>query len=128
MVKRCVGIGFVVLGLLFWGMKGLLCGAVLNQWFSYFVNMALVSKYVGYKWSHQLRDLSSVFFVSIVIAIVSYCCGLLLTSNMYYNGLIILFVYVTLYICWSFVFKPAAFDYFRSIIVPFVSKKINKHR
>ena len=37
LVKRIAGMAFVVLGLLIYGMKGLLIGMVLNTWFSYFV-------------------------------------------------------------------------------------------
>lgn len=122
MVKRIVGIGFVVLGLMLYGMKGLLCGAVLNQWFTYFVNMGLVSKYVGYKWTRQLLDLSPVSFASIVIAVVSYFCGQFCNYTIYYNGAIVLCVYLILYLGWSFVFKPAAFEYFKTIIILVVSR------
>ncbi len=128
MVKRFVGIGFIVLGLVLYGMKGLLCGVVLNQWFTYFVNMGLVSKYVGYKWTRQLLDLSPVFFASIAVAVISYFCGQLCNYNIYYNGAIILLAYFILYLGWSFVFKPTAFEYFKTIIIPAVTKFRNKLR
>ena len=128
MVKRFVGIGFIVLGLMLYGMKGLLCGAVLNQWFTYFVNMGLVSKHVGYKWTRQLLDLSPVFFASIVVAVISYFCGQLCNYNIYYNGAIILLAYFILYLGWSFVFKPTAFEYFKTIIIPAVTKFRKKLR
>ena len=127
MVKRFVGIGFIVVGLMFWGMKGLLCGAVLNQWFSYFVNMGLVSKHVGYKWSRQLLDLSSVFFASILIAAISYFCGQLCPGNVYMNGLLVFAVYTSLYLGWSFICKPIAFEYFKTIIIPLISKVRSRH-
>ena len=50
MIKRAVGIGGIVLGLALFGMKGLLAGVVFNYWFSYGVNISLVSKHIGYKW------------------------------------------------------------------------------
>lgn len=128
MVKRFVGIGFIVLGLVLYGMKGLLCGAVLNQWFTYFVNMGLVSKHVGYKWTRQLLDLSPVFFASIVVAVISFFCGQLCNYNIYYNGAIVLLAYLILYLGWSFVFKPTAFEYFKTIIIPAVTKFRNKLR
>ena len=128
MVKRFVGVGFIVLGLMLYGMKGLLCGAVLNQWFTYFVNMGLVSKHVGYKWTRQLSDLSPVFFASIVVAVISYFCGQLCNYNIYYNGAIVLLAYLILYLGWSFVFKPTAFEYFKTIIIPAVTKFRHKLR
>ena len=41
-IKRSVGIGFIVLGLFLYGMKGLLCGVLIHHAFSYFVNIGLV--------------------------------------------------------------------------------------
>ena len=46
-VKRTVGIGAIVLGLFLYGMKGLLIGVLINNYFSYFVNICLVSKHLG---------------------------------------------------------------------------------
>ena len=127
LVKRLVGIGFIVGGLALWGMKGLLCGAVLNEWFSYFVNMGLVSKHVGYKWYRQLWDLFPVLAASIVSAIVSYLCVSLLHLSMYPDGIAKLLVYAALYLGWSFVFKPEAFRYSQTIPELLFSKR-GKHK
>lgn len=116
LVKRLMGIGFIVGGLAFWGMKGLLCGAVLNNWFAYFVNMGLVSKHVGYKWYRQLWDLFPVFAASIIAALLSYACGYFLHLSMYPDGIVKLLIYVTIYMGWSFIFKPKAFTYFKTVL------------
>ncbi|MBR4560696.1 MAG: lipopolysaccharide biosynthesis protein [Bacteroidales bacterium] len=128
-VKRLLGIGFIVGGLALWGMKGLLCGAVLNNWFAYFVNMGLVSKHVGYKWYRQLWDLFPVLAASMVAAIMSYVCGYFLHLNMYLDGIMKLVVYVVLYFGWSFVFKPDAYKYFLTVLDSLFSKfKKNKQK
>ena len=49
LIRRTIGIGLIVGGLLLFGMKGLLIGVVISEWFSYFVNVGLVSKHIGYK-------------------------------------------------------------------------------
>ena len=121
-VKRSVGIGLVVLGLLLFGMKGLLAGAVLNNWFAYFVNMALVSKYIGYKWYRQLLDLLPILVATIVSALVSYFSGLVAGCSLYIDGLIKLFVFLLVYCGWSFVFKPESFIYFKRIVRQFLSR------
>lgn len=115
-VKRIIGIGAVVLGLYFWGMKGLLAGVVINYWFSYFVNIGLVSKHIGYKFWNQIRDLLPVSVVSFGAAVVSYGVGYLLHLNMYPDGLLKFFVYTVIYLGWSFIFRPEAFTYFLTII------------
>jgi O-antigen/teichoic acid export membrane protein len=114
--KRVIGIGAIVLGLYWFGMKGLLVGVVFNYWFSYFVNICLVSKHIGYKWSEQILDLLPVTIASIIAALISYGVGYLLHLNMYPDGLLKLFVYAIVYLGWSFIFKPESYTYFLTII------------
>lgn len=115
-VKRAVGIGAVVLGLVFFGMKGLLAGVVINYWFSYFVNISLVSKHIGYKWHQQIKDLLPVGIVSAGIAAICYFLASVLNLGMYIEGTIVLIVYLILYVGWSVVFKPKAYKYFLGLI------------
>ncbi|MCR5657846.1 MAG: lipopolysaccharide biosynthesis protein [Bacteroidales bacterium] len=115
-IKRAVGIGFVIGGLVLFGMKGLLVGVVLNSWFSYLVNISLVSKYIGYKWTDQLLSLMPVTIASVVSAIVAYVVGFLLKLPMYPDGIVKLFVYVMIYMGWSLIFKPESYTYFLTII------------
>ena len=116
LIKRLVGIGFIVGGLALWGMKGLLCGAMLNSWFAYFVNMGLVSKHVGYKWYRQLMDLLPVSLASVIAAVVSYACGRLLNLSLYPDGIVKLLIYAAIYWGWSFIFKPEAYNYFKTVL------------
>lgn len=115
-IKRCIGIGFVVLGLTFFGMKGLLAGVVLNYWFSYFVNISLVSKYIKYHWLRQILDLLPVGIASVLFAVIAYSLGNLLQLNIYLDGLLKLLVYVSLYLGWSLTFKPESYLYFLTVI------------
>jgi O-antigen/teichoic acid export membrane protein len=115
-VKRTIGIGAVILGLVFFGMKGLLAGVVFNFWFSYLVNISLVSKYIGYKWYQQIKDLLPVGIVSFVIAAICYLVGNLLHLGMYADGAVKLIIYLVLYFGWSIFFKPEAYTYFLTVI------------
>ena len=114
--KRVIGISAIVLGLVWFGMKGLLMGVVFNYWFSYAVNIGLVSKHLGYKWNKQIIDLLPVVVVSLLAAAASYGVGYLLHLNMYPDGLVKFFVYLIIYLGWSFIFKPEAYTYFLTII------------
>ena len=116
LLKRAVGIGAIFVGLVFYGMTGLLMGVVINYWFSYAVNIGLVSKHVGYKWNRQLLDLLPIAIVSSIAALISYAVGNLLDISMYPDGLIKMSVYVIVYLGWSFFFKPESYTYFLSII------------
>ena len=122
LIKRAVGLSVIVGGLFLYGMKGLLFGSVFNSWFSYFVNICLVSKYIGYKWTRQLLDLFPILLVSLFAGVVSYCTGYLLQLNMYLDGIVKVLVYVTIYLLWSFVAKPQSYQYLVSIIEPRLKK------
>lgn len=121
-IKRTVGIGFVVGGLALYGMDGLLLGMVLNTWFSYFVNISLVSKHVGYKWWKQLLDILPMMVAAAVAAAVSYLTADLLHLSIYPDGLVKLFIYCIVYLGWSLLFKPEASLYTKSIVTPMLSK------
>lgn len=121
-VKRAIGIGLVVAGLAIWGMTGLLVGMVLNTWFSYFVNIGLVSKYIRYKWTDQLLNIAPVAIASIISALAAYGVGLLLNLSMYPDGIVKFLVYAIVYLGWSFLFKPEAYEYFKGIIAPMTTK------
>ena len=114
-IKRIIGIGAVVLGLFWFGMKGLLFGVVFNYWFSYIVNISLVSKHVGYKWNKQILDILPVAIASIIAALISYGVGYLLQLSLYPDGIVKLLVYVLIYMGWSLLFKPEAYTYFLTI-------------
>lgn len=98
------------------GMKGLLAGRVLGSWFVLFVNMALVSKHIGYKLFRQIKDILPVGIASVIAAIVSYGCGYLLKLGLYPDGIVKFLVYVLIYMGWSLIFKPEAYTYFLSIV------------
>lgn len=128
LVKRIVGISLVIAGLLLYGMEGLLVGMILNAWFSYFVNIGLVSKHIGYKWWSQISDILPVLLISVFIALVCYGVGEICNFPLYIDGLLKLCIYILMYMGWSFLFKPEAFKYFETIIRnKFVSNHKIKH-
>lgn len=122
-VKRVMGIVFVVAGLLLYGMSGLLVGMVLNTWFSYFVNIWLVSKHIGYSWQRQLFDITPVLITSLMAAGLAYAVGTFCSLPLYTDGLLKLAVFVALYVAWSALFRPEAYQYFCVAAKP-LSKKI----
>ena len=125
-VKRAVGIGLVVAGLLLYGMKGLLVGMVLNTWFSYFINIWLVSKHIGYRWQRQLLDIAPVLLASLASAAVAYFVGMVCALPLYGDGLLKLALCVALYAAWSVLFRPEAYRYFLGVVKQLKGKKLKK--
>lgn len=121
-VKRVVGIIFVIAGLLLDGMRGLLVGMVLNTWFSYFVNIWLVSKHIGYSWQRQLLDITPVLSSSLVAAALTYAVAVLCALPLYVDGLLKLCLFIALYAAWSVLFRPEAYRLFSVAAKPLVKK------
>ena len=114
--KRSVGITCMVGGLFFYGMKGFLVGVIIYNWFCYFVNVGLVSKYIGYKWNRQLMDLMPVTIASLLSAVIAYIVARLLQWGMYPEGIMKLVICLGIYLGWSLLFKPEAYTYTLTII------------
>lgn len=121
-VKQSIGIALQVVGLVVWGMWGLLVGKVVSSWFSYFVNISLVSKYVDYKNVQQIKDLSPIFFVSGIAIAVSYFGASFFNFGMYPDGIVKAVLFIAAYVGWSLFFKPEAYKYTLSILKGFKSK------
>ena len=115
-VKRIIGLCAMVGGLLLFGMKGLLVGVIINAWFSYFVNISLVSKHIGYKWTQQLLDILPVGVASVLAAGIAFFSIHYLHLNMYLDGALKTTIYLVVYMGWSLIFKPESYTYFLSII------------
>ena len=126
-VKQSVGIALQVLGLIVWGMWGLLVGKVIASWFSYFVNISMVSKHVGYKNYQQIKDLFPTFFVTALAILVGYLGSSFLGFGLYLDGAVRALLFLLVYIGWSLLFKPEAYKYSLSILDTLKSKKKKKN-
>jgi O-antigen/teichoic acid export membrane protein len=126
-IKRIVGVSCILGGLYLFGMYGLLVGVVINYWFSYFVNIWLVSKYIGYKWTTQCLDLLPIALAVMVAGIVSYFCGYMIGLEMYMDGLVKSAVFMFLYVGWFLLVKPESYLYTKGIVSPVIAKFRSKY-
>lgn len=122
-IKNTLGIVFQVAGLIMWGIWGLLAGKVLSSWFSYLVNISLVSKHVGYKNFQQLKDLLPIFVASVIAILAGYYGSSVFGLGLYPNGIVRALIFVAVYLGWSLLFKPEAYVYTLSILNVLKSKK-----
>lgn len=125
-IKNSVGIFLQVVGLIVWGMWGLLAGKVFSSWFSYLVNISMVSKYVGYKNYQQLIDLSPIFMVSGLSLVAGYFISGLFDLSFYVVALVKVAIFTTMYIVWSVIFKPESYTYTLSIVNMMLTKRKKK--
>ncbi len=122
-IKRFIGLLAIVGGLAVFGMKGLLAGVVFNSWFSYFVNAWLVSRFVGYRLKDQFFDLLPIMVASVFSAAVAFLARRTFHLGLYVDAVVVLAVYLIVYVGWSLIVKPEAFQYFKSLAGDFIRKR-----
>ena len=120
--KRIIGISTIVIGLLAFGIWGVMFGVIFNAWFSYFVNIGQVSYYIGYKWTTQIVDLLPTVLATLICGLSTYFFVKTMNLNMYADGLIKFVVFSILYVGWSLLFKPESYLYTKDVLQPFISK------
>lgn len=125
MVKRSAGIIMIVGGLVFFGMNGLLCGMVLGAWFNYIVNSWLVSKHIGYKMRHQVKDLLPIFLLAILSFVPAIIILQVLNLNLYVGSFLAFMVFVSIYLGASMLLNLDAYSYCKSVI-PIIVNKIKR--
>lgn len=126
LVKRALGLCFIVGGLAIWGIKGLLAGMVLTSYMIYFINAGLVSKHIGYTGIHQFKDLLPVILVSGVSFFVAFLAGYFFHLNMYEEGAIQLVIFAAIYLGLSLLFKLEAFAFSKEVVGSFIHKTIKR--
>lgn len=126
-IKRFVGISAIIIGLFSYGIWGLMVGFILNCWFGISVNIGLVSKYIGYHWTNQVKDLLPIICASLFVGLFCYFGVGLLGLNFYADGFLKLVVFVLLYIGWSHIFQPESYIYTKGILKPVIAKYKERH-
>ena len=123
-IKRVVGTTLMVGGLVLWGVKGLLAGVVVYNYYIYVVNAVLVSKHIGYGLRAQLKDLLPVALLTIISFVVAFGIGYFLDFGMYVNGLVEFGAFAVIYVGVSVLFKMDSFEYLKTLIPILLKRKI----
>lgn len=121
-IKQGIGLLFMIVGLFFWGMKGLLIGMVMKSWLIYIINASLVSYYIGYKLWRQLLDIVPVLLLSTVAFAISYIGGGLIQISLYVDACIMFLVFVTVYVTSSVFLKMEAYILFYNLVNPHIRR------
>lgn len=125
--KRLVGITLMISSIYFFGMKGLLICLVFTTWFSYFVNIGIVSKHIGYKWTRQLADISPILVVSLFIFAVTYVISIYANLSLYLDGILKFICFASIYLIWSLLFKPEGYVSIKEVVASIYNKKKHKN-
>lgn len=115
-IKRSLTIVFCIIGIVLWGMKGLLWSCVLGAWSVYFINAFLVAKHVGYSFWNQLMDILPFAVMSVATGGLVYWIGTQLTLNMYVIAVIQVALFCFIYTLLSYILKIDAFNYTKELV------------
>lgn len=122
-IKRAIGVLVIVVGLMYFGLKGMLWGMVFSTTFSYLVNAVLVSKYVGYMFYRQMLDLIPMFLLSIVSYVISFLLLAFLPFNLYIEMVIAIIVYGLVYLGGSNFFHLQSYEMFIDVAGSYIKRK-----
>ena len=115
-IKRSAGLAFIVGGLFFFWIYGLLAGTVATSWIIYLVNAGLVAKHIGYSGWQQFRNLFPVIAASVFSFAVAYLLGQILHLDIYIGAIIQFIVFSTAYLFISLYFRFESYCFALSII------------
>lgn len=124
--KQLLGVTFVIIGLLIWGIKGMLVGMVMKSWLIYVVNASLVSKHIGYKLRIQLLDLLPIMLLAIGSFVIAWLIGRVLPFGMYLNAFILFILFAVCYLGLAKIMKFEALNQSIDMIRPFIEKFTKK--
>ncbi|MBO7569990.1 MAG: lipopolysaccharide biosynthesis protein, partial [Bacteroidaceae bacterium] len=83
LIKQGIGLSLIIGGLFLYGIDGLLWGCVIHSWSCTFINMSLVSRYIGYKTSTQIFDILPVAGVAVLAFFASFYVGKMVDMGLY---------------------------------------------
>lgn len=121
-IKQSIGILFMIIGLYFYGMKGLMIGMVMKSWLIYIINASLVSQYIGYKLWRQIIDIIPILLLSIIAFGMSFYISGLIETSLYVDACMKLVIFVSIYMICSICFKMESFLIFKDLATPYFQK------
>lgn len=108
LVKRFLGIIFIILGFWIYDIIGLLWGMVLSSFMIYIINAYLVEKHIGYRLVSQLKDLLPIIVTSVVAGFLSWW-GNYIPMYWFLQMILIIISYIFIYLSISHLFKLNSF-------------------
>lgn len=117
-IKRLIGLGWVVLGFYVCDIEGLLWGIVLAAWTVYVVNARLVAKFLKYKLWKQFMDL----FPILLLSLSSYAIVYFVNSYVDINATIQILLFVLAYLAASVLFRMEALVLFKAFAIEIISR------
>lgn len=117
-LKKILGITFFFIGIMIWGIWGLMYALTLNSVIEIFINGYYTKRFINYGASSQLKDFTPTLLLSLVVtACVYYVCNYLVyINNNLLNIIVSAFLFCSLYLSFAGLFKFESFMTILSIV------------
>jgi O-antigen/teichoic acid export membrane protein len=122
-VKRTLGIIYLIVGLYYWDIYGLLWACVAGSWTILIINAYLTSKYVRYDLKEQFMDLLPIILLSIVSYIISEMTLYFIDVDVILKSFIRGGIFSISYIVIAHILKIEAYTQIKSLLFEYVKKK-----
>ena len=120
-VKRCVSIALLVVGMYLGGVKGILWGMTISSYFICFYNSILVHKFIGYTLSKQFTDLLLIVIINAVSITLAYMTKFILQEGvMLHITTFVIFAFA--YILLSFMLKISTIAHVKELVNKLIKK------
>lgn len=77
-IKKVLAVPTIIIGV-FWGIKFMIAGMMVNTVIAYYLNSYWSGKMIGYSFKQQVQDILPAFFLALVMAIAVYGLGLIVS-------------------------------------------------
>lgn len=123
-IKKILGILFILIGINIWGLWGILYALALNSVIEIFLNGYCIKKEINYGGIEQLKDLFPSLVVALIAGFLSYMIltNLLSNSNELISVVLISIIYAMIFIGTSAAFNLYGFQILRQGIMKIIKK------
>lgn len=123
LIKRLLGILYLIVGLYYWDIYGILWACVAGSWTILIINTYLTSKYIGYSLKEQFTDILPVILLSLASYITSHIIIDFIDIADIHGVLIEAIIFFISYLTLAHTFKVEAYTQIRGVIFEYIKKK-----
>ncbi len=122
-LKKTAGVALIVIGIISYGIIGMIIGMIVSSYVSYFLNGFYSGRIINYKLKDQLKDIFPYFIISIVVGIIVFFAF----QHIILNNLLLVIIqtvgYALIYLLIARIFNFEPYHDYRQIINDLILRK-----
>ncbi|MBQ4532056.1 MAG: lipopolysaccharide biosynthesis protein [Alistipes sp.] len=128
-IKKILGILFIIIGLKVWGIWGILYALALNSFIEIFLNGYFLKKEIQYSGLNTLIDMLPSIFVAIVSGVVSYFSSIFIFNNNVLETIIVSsLIFIICFLLGSWIGHLYGFEVLKKSVISILKKQLEFYR